>query len=113
MKEVKAYVHRFRAADVIEAIKATKAWTMHRNVGEQPHLAVTAVQGTLAPLDAGERHYSVELGLEVVNEFRLELHCDDHLVDEVVDAIRSAGGTGRRGAGCVLVADIVAVHPIP
>jgi len=26
MKEIKAYVHRTRIADVIEAVKATSAW---------------------------------------------------------------------------------------
>ena len=112
MKEIKAYVHRFRAADVIEAIKATKAWSTDRGDGAPSHLAVAAVQGTLAPLDANERHYSVELGLEVVHEFRVELHCDDADVQELVDAIRTAGRTGRSGAGCVYVSDIEGVHPI-
>ncbi|MBS0444197.1 MAG: P-II family nitrogen regulator, partial [Proteobacteria bacterium] len=35
MKEIKAFVHQHRAADVIEAIKATQAWTAHAGAAEQ------------------------------------------------------------------------------
>ena len=67
MKEIKAFVHQHRAADVIEAIKATAAWTAHAGAAEQHHLSVTQVQGTLRPVDQAERHYSVDLGLEAVS----------------------------------------------
>lgn len=108
MKEIKVFVHRRRAADVIEAIKATSAWAAHEHSQPQHHLAITAVQGTLEPMDDAERHYSVLLGLEVVNEFRLELHCDDDCVEELVDAIRTSARTGRPGAGWIYITDVTA-----
>jgi nitrogen regulatory protein P-II 1 len=112
MKEIKAFVHQHRMADVIEAIKTTKAWTAHSGGVEPHHLAVTAVQGTLRPVDDAERHYSVELGLEVVREFKIELHCDEDCVDELVQAIVTSGRTGQHCAGWVYVVDISTAHPI-
>lgn len=112
MKEVKAYVHRHRAAAVIEAIKATSAWTRHAEPGERHHLAVTPLDGTLQPTDEAERRYSVELGLEVVREFRIELHCDDGCVDEFVNAILLAGHTGQSCSGWVYVSDAAASYQI-
>lgn len=73
---------------------------------EQHHLSVTQVQGTLQLVDEAERHYSLELGLEVVREFRIELHCDDDCVDESVAAILSTGRTGQHVAGWVYVSDL-------
>ena len=32
MKEIKAYVHRSRVADVLEAVKATNAWAGQHNL---------------------------------------------------------------------------------
>lgn len=113
MKEIKAFVHQHRAADVIEAIKATQAWTTaHAGAAERHHLSVTQAQGTFRPVDQAERHYSVDLGLEVVREFRIELHCDDDWVDELVTAIVSAGRTGQQLAGWVYVSDVAVAHPI-
>ncbi|MFY9514587.1 MAG: hypothetical protein WAQ05_26770 [Rubrivivax sp.] len=31
--------------------------------------------GSLSPVGQAEQHYSLDLGQEVVNEFKLELHC--------------------------------------
>lgn len=112
MKEIKAFVHQHRAADVIEAIKATQAWTAHAGSADQHHLSVSQVQGSLKPVDQAERHYAVELGLEVVREFRIELHCDDDCVDELVAAILAAGRTGQQVAGWICVSDVGAAHPI-
>jgi len=110
MKEIKAYVHRHRAADVIEAIQSTQAWSRHP---ERHQLSVTLVQGTLPATDSAERHYSVELGMEVVHACRIELHCDDACVDELVAAVRAAGHTGQTCAGWVFVCAVDHAHPIP
>jgi nitrogen regulatory protein PII len=47
-----------------------------------------------------------------VREFRIELHCDDDCVDELVGAIVAAGRTGQQLAGWVYVSDVTAAHPI-
>jgi nitrogen regulatory protein P-II 1 len=111
MKEIKAYVHRNRVADVIAAIKATPSWgTATQSRGH--NLAVYMVKGSLLPLFADERHYSLDLGDEVVNEYKLELLCEDTEVDELVEAIRDAARTGQSQAGWITVTELARAIPI-
>ena len=112
MKEIKAYVHPTRVADVLEAVKSTPAWAARRGDAGPHNLTVYAVQGTRAPLEASEKHYSIDLGQEVVKEYKLELHCADEDVAELADAIRAAGRTGQSRAGWIYVVDIVSAEPI-
>jgi nitrogen regulatory protein P-II 1 len=111
MKEIKAYVHRNRVADVIAALKGTAAWGSGA-AGGQHNLTLYTVQGSLLPLDNAERHFSVDLGDEVVNEYKLELHCEDAHVDELVQAISDAGRTGQSSAGWIYVVDVVRAESI-
>lgn len=104
MKEIKAYVHRSRIADVISALKASSAWSAGGN-GDH-NLTVYMVKGSLVPLDAAERRYSVDLGDEVVNEYKLELHCGDEYVDELVEVIGRVAHTGQSGSGWIYVVEI-------
>lgn len=111
MKEVKAYVHRTRVADVIAALKDSPAWGGER--GNRRHnLAVYIVKGSMMPLDSGEQHYSIDLGDEVVNEYKLELLCEDTEVDEIVDTLVAAARTGQSNAGWITVSDITRAVPI-
>jgi len=110
MKEIKAYVHRNRIGDVISALKSTAAWSVNGN-GEH-NLTVYMVKGSLVPLDDDERHYSLDLGDEVVNEYKLELHCEDIHVEDLVDAIRRAGRTGQPNSGWIYVTDIASAVAI-
>lgn len=107
MKAIKAYVHRSRVSDVIEALKASACWR-----GGQHNLTLYLVKGSLRPLDEGERQYSVDLGEEVVNEYKLELHCDDGHATELVEVIRRTAATGQPNAGWIYVSDIVQATPI-
>ena len=111
MKEVKAYVHRNRVADVISAIKNCPAWGGSGRAN-QHNLAVYIVKGSLLALDSDERHYSMELGDEVVNEFKVELLCEDAEVDDIVAALVSAARTGQTVAGWVTVSDLTRAVPI-
>jgi nitrogen regulatory protein P-II 1 len=104
MKEIKAYVHSNRIAAVIAALKESSAWSATES-GDH-NLTVYMVKGSLLPLSEGERHYSLELGEEVVNEYKLELHCDDRDVGELVDIIRTHARTGQANAGWIYVVDI-------
>lgn len=110
MKEIKAYVHRSRVADVIAALKGSAAWNAAGN-GEH-NLTVYMVKGVLLTLDDSERHYSLDLGDEVVNEYKLELHCEGEHVDELVETIRMSAHTGQANAGWIYVADIARAMPI-
>ncbi|TAL72884.1 MAG: P-II family nitrogen regulator [Burkholderiaceae bacterium] len=110
MKEIKAYIHRNRIADVISALKGSSPWS---SAGSGEHnLIAYMVKGSLVPLDKSERHYSVDLGDEVVNEYKLELHCNDEHMQELVDIIRSAARTGQSNSGWIYISEIASAIAI-
>ena len=103
-EEIKAYVHSNRIADVIAALKASPVWSVGGN-GDH-NLTVYMVKGSLVPLDNAEKRFSVELGEEGVNEYKLEMHCSDEYADQLVEVISRVARTGQVTAGWVYVIDI-------
>ncbi len=101
-KEIKAFVHRNRIADVIRALKAAGF----------RDLSIIDVKGMLKALDSKEQGYSVELGEQVITEVKLELVCEAARVAEAVDLIRRHGRTGQDLAGWVYVSAIESAWPI-
>jgi nitrogen regulatory protein P-II 1 len=96
-REVKAFVNRDRAADVVEALN---------NLGFH-HITAADVQGLSKDLSDRAQHYSVEVGQKVVNEVKLELVCDnDQRVADAVQAIRENARTGQPSAGWIFITDI-------
>ena len=59
-----------------------------------------------------DQHFSMELGDEVVNEYKLELLCEDTEVDEFVRAIASAAHTGQAVSGWITVSELAQAVPI-
>ena len=111
MKEIKAYVHRDRVSDVIAALKDAPVWGGLRGGGRH-NLAVYIVKGSMMPLDSGEQRYSVELGDEVVNEYKLEMLCEDAEVDEILATIQASARTGQAVAGWITVTEVACAIPI-
>lgn len=111
MKEIKAYVHRSRIADVIAALKASPVWGGERGASRH-NLAIHVVKGSLLAQDLQEQRYAMDLGDEVVNEYKLELICEDGEVDQFVAAIAVAARTGQGVAGWIAVVDLVSATPI-
>ncbi len=111
MKEIKAYVHRSRIADVIAALKDSPAWGGARG-GRRHNLAVYVVKGSLLSLDSDEKHYSMDLGDEVINEYKLELLCEDGEVEALSATLMAAARTGQAVAGWITVIDVVSATPI-
>ena len=104
MKEIKAFVHRNRVADIVHAL---------RNAGYcSGNLSVVDVAGMLQALDTQEKNFSLELGEEVTNEVKLELVCEDERAEEAIQIIRENGRTGQTNAGWIYVIEIGAVYPI-
>ncbi len=102
-KEVKAFVHRNRVADVVNALN---------NAGFR-NITVVDVQGILQALSGKEQNYSVEIGQKVVNEVKLELVCDNESrLAEAVQAIRHHARTGQPSAGWIYVTEIQSVIEI-
>jgi nitrogen regulatory protein P-II 1 len=111
MKEIKAYVHHSRVADVIAAIKNCPAWGGDREA-HRHNLAVYVVRGSLLATDSNETHYSMDLGDEVIKEYKTELICEDAEVDAVVRDLVAAARTGQNVAGWVTVSDLTSALPI-
>ncbi|MDA3934055.1 MAG: P-II family nitrogen regulator [Gammaproteobacteria bacterium] len=102
-KEVKAFIHRNRVADVVDAL----------NTAGFRNITVVDVQGMLKALSSKEQSYSVEIGQKVVNEIKLELVCDNESrLAEAVAAIRDNAKTGQSSAGWIFVSDIRTVIEI-
>ena len=106
MKEIKAYIHNHRIADVIRAVKESGLCNPDGAPGCR-NLAIIPVQSLLKAVDAREQHYSIELAEAVINESKLELICEDHQVDELMAIIGHAAHTGQAEAGWIYVSDII------
>lgn len=104
MKEVKAYVHRDRVADVIAALKASGSWGSEG--GDSHNLAAYIVRSVVSPPHGTDRHYSTDLGDEIVNEYKLELICPDEEVEELLRIISAAALTGGPMGGWITVAPL-------
>ncbi|WP_374511235.1 P-II family nitrogen regulator [Niveibacterium sp.] len=111
MKEIKAYVHRSRIADVIQALKESEPFK-GRDGAHRHNLAAYVVKGSLQALDRQEQHYSLDLGDAVIDEYKLEFICEDADVDELVTIIKAAAHTGRGACGWVYVVDVLRAEHI-
>lgn len=111
MKEIKAYIHRDRVGDVITALKNSPAWGGEN--GDARHgLAAYLVRGVVASPFGPERHYSVDLGEEVINEYKLELICPDAEAEELVKVILASARPGDAHGGWVTVSELVSAVAI-
>jgi len=111
MKEVKAYVHANRIADVIAALEESGLVRVGSAIGVR-NFNVTAVQGLLKPVDGAEQRYSLTLGEAVIDEVRLECLCEDDQVDAMAEIIGRHARTGQAIAGWITVTDVIRAIPI-
>lgn len=95
MKEIKAFVHRQRAADVVHALLAA-GYTQ---------LSVTDVKGTLEALTDAETGYSVEFGEAIITEVKVEIVCETERVEGALKTLRSSGHSSR-SSGWAYVIDV-------
>ncbi len=106
MKEIKAYVHNNRIADVINAVEDS-GLIARTSAPEIRNINVTSVHSLLKPVDSTEQQYSVALAEAIIAEVRLELICEDSQVDQLVALIEKTARTGQAVAGWIIVTDIV------
>ena len=93
MREIKAYVRRFLAQDVIRALVKEGA----------PRLTAIDVEGLGDELLGQEEEISSELGSTYSPMVKLELICEDADSMRFVDVIRKNAATGRKGDGIIAV----------
>ena len=102
MKEVKAFVHRGRVADIVHALA---------DAGLR-HLSVVDVKGMLRALSERESNYSIEIGERVTNQVKLEVFCEDDQAERAVQLIRLHGRTGQNVAGWVYLSTVDGAWPV-
>jgi nitrogen regulatory protein P-II 1 len=102
MIEIKAFIRRVRAADVIRGL--TRAGFCK--------LTVIDVKSILKSLDDTEQDYSIELGEEIITETKLELVCEDNEEAEVVKIIRKYGRTVKENSGWIYISSINVTYAI-
>lgn len=102
MKQLKAFVHRNRAADVVHALDAAG----FRRV------SLFDVKALLRVLSAREQEYSVELGDKVISDVQIEVFCEDGEVVQATGVIRQAARTGHRDSGWIYVSAVEQALPI-
>jgi nitrogen regulatory protein P-II 1 len=106
MKEIKAYVHRSRIADIVQALKESAPFA-GRGGARRHNLTAYQVKGSLTAFDRLERHYSLDLGDAVIDEYKLEFVCEDEDVDALVAIIKQTARTGLGASGWVYVVDVI------
>lgn len=111
MKEIKAYVHGNRIADVILALEESRLLARGAASGMR-NINATVVHSLTKPVDGTEQHYSVQLGEAVIDETRLELVCEDHQVNDLVALIERTARTGQDLAGWIVVTPVELMVPI-
>lgn len=96
MKEIKAFIHRQRAAATLHAL---------RTAGFN-RFSFNDVKGALSALEPEERVFSVEFGEEVITEVKLEFVCDAGRVEDAIRLLKEHGRTDQPVSGWVFVTDI-------
>lgn len=70
MKEIRAYIHNHRIADVVRALKESGLCNTDGKPGCR-NLVVVPIKVLFKAMGASEQHYSIELAEVMVNEFKL------------------------------------------
>lgn len=97
MKEIKAFIHRNRIADVVHALA---------NAGFR-NLSIIDVKGMLKAMDEREQDFSLEVGEQVITEVKLELVCEnEERTTEAIRCIKDNARTGQPEAGWIYVSEI-------
>ena len=105
MKEIKAFIHKQRIGAVVEALKQASV-SADGQPGSMRNINVASIQSLLPAIDSREQRYSLDLGEPVIQEYKLELLCEDGEAAALAQIISIAARTGQEEAGWVYVTSI-------
>ncbi|MFZ2633169.1 MAG: P-II family nitrogen regulator [Desulfosalsimonadaceae bacterium] len=97
MKEIKAYIKPHMLANVVMSLK---------DFDKLSGLTVNKVQGFGRTRGKDARHRMVEDLIDYVPHVKLEIVCNDGIVDEIVAAIEKTAHTGLPGDGKIFVTNV-------
>ncbi|MDZ4141554.1 MAG: P-II family nitrogen regulator [Methylotenera sp.] len=107
MKEIKAFIHAHRVADVLQALKE-----VDMSEAQISNFAVFPVQALLHDTELKEARYSVNFGETVINEFKIEILCHEEAVANLVEIIQRVGHASDHEDGWIIVTDILSAVPV-
>ena len=97
LREVKAFVHRNRITEVVDALYDAR----FRN------LTIIDHHGLLGMLETKGQEYSAEVDQKVTSEVKLEMVCEDESrTAEAIALIREHAKTGQPQAGWIYVTEV-------
>ena len=96
MKKIEAVIRPFKLDDVKDALKGIGVAGM----------TVTEVRGFGRQGGHTETYRGAEYKIDFVPKVRIELVVDDAIVDQVVDTVTTAAGTGKIGDGKIWVTGV-------
>ena len=102
MRQVKGFVHRDRASELMHALEE----------GGFHRIAVFEAKGLQRPSAGGAVEYSVHLGDSVVSEAQVTVFCDDPEVQAVVEIFRRMVRSTHRETGWLYVTAIEQSIPL-
>ena len=104
MKEIKAFIHKNRIAAVIEALQSADVAAGH--IPGLRNINAVVVQSLLKPVDSREQRYAMDLAAPVIEEYKLELLCQDNEAARLLQVIAATARTGQAEAGWVYVIEV-------
>ena len=96
MKEIKAYIQPFMLQKVTDALHAIHVRGM----------SISELKGCGREKDESYPHHAQEAIVEFTPKVKIEIACPDEECEAIVNAIRKAAHTGRRGDGKIFVSTI-------
>lgn len=96
MMEIKAYVRAAMASHVVDVLAAEP----------RLHYSILDVKGISPGLPAATYDYSVVLGGSFEPMVKFEVVCKKENCSRIVELIRRAANTGRKGDGIIFVANV-------
>jgi len=96
MKLIKAYIRKFMADKVLNALKELKA----------PRLSAIDVKALGDEIPPEELEISAELGSTYTTMVKIELICSDDCVERVKETILKYARTGYKGDGLIAISPV-------
>jgi len=96
MKLIIAYIRPERLNDVKQALYAKEIYSM----------SVTNILGSGRQKGFTETYRGVQMEVNLLKKVRLEIGVNDDFEDKAIEAIRSAGSTGKEGDGVIFVTEL-------
>ncbi len=103
MKKIEAYIKQHKLSDVTRALQKIKG------LGG---MSVLFARGFGRRVDTDAQCLSVDDLMDFSEHTKLEIFCDDDLVDSLVALIDKTAQTGLRGDGKIYVSDVVRAYKI-